>query len=169
MGKDKKIGTTPKIATSTNKFKTAVDADLPGAYCPGLGAIKGSERNKFIFLNDTRNINGSADIDSTMKKQFPNDNRWDYVVGYNDKAYFFEVHPMTEGEVSTMIAKKDWLEGFLNTKAININKLKRLPYFWLPTDSGCEITPRSKKAKMLELNNIEWRRVSINSFFSSLK
>ena len=51
MGKDKKIGTTPKIATSTNKFNTAVDADLPGAYCPGLGAIKGSERNKFIFYH----------------------------------------------------------------------------------------------------------------------
>lgn len=158
-----------KAATPPTKFQVAVDTDLPGAYRSGLGAIKGSERSKFDFLKDTRKIDGSADIDSTVKKQFPNDNRWDYVVGYNDKAYFFEVHPMTEGEVSTMIAKKDWLEGFLNTKAININKLKRLPYFWLPTDSGCEITPRSKKAKMLELNNIEWRRVFINSFFSSLK
>ena len=163
-GKDKTKTATP--STPPSKFQLAVDKDLPGAYCSGLGAIKGSDRSKFDFLKDTRKINGSADIDTTVKKQFPTDNRWDYVVGYNGKAYFFEVHPMTEGEVATLIAKKDWLVGFLNDCAPTVNSLKSLPYYWLPTDSGCAIPPRSKKARMLDLNNIEWRKTEIVKMFA---
>jgi len=168
MGKGKDKTKTVSPSTPPSKFQLAVDKDLPGAYCSGLGAIKGSDRNKFDFLKDTRKINGSADIDTTVKKQFPTDNRWDYVVGYNEKAYFFEVHPMTEGEVATLIAKKDWLEGLLTSKVKNINKLKQTPFFWLPTDSGCAIPPRSRKTKMLELNKIEWRKILIVNHFASL-
>ena len=65
-GKDKTKTATP--STPPSKFQLAVDKDLPGAYCSGLGAIKGNDRSKFDCLKDTRKINGSADIDTTVKK-----------------------------------------------------------------------------------------------------
>ncbi|MBQ3657142.1 MAG: hypothetical protein II956_09930 [Bacteroidales bacterium] len=143
-----------------NSFKTAVDKDLPNAYKEGLGAIKGNDKGKFDFIENSRNISGSADIDAAMKKQFPHENRWDYVIGYNEKAYFFEVHPMTEGEVSKIIAEKNWLENFLNNYAKNLNAIKMLPYFWLQTDKRRNtIAPKSIKATQLVKNNIEWHQI----------
>lgn len=53
-------------------FKEAVDIDFPEKYKSGIQAVKGSDRDKFDFLKSSRNINGSIDIDSALKKQcFP--------------------------------------------------------------------------------------------------
>lgn len=151
-------------------FKDAADTDFPGNYKQGLQAIKGNDRNKFDFFTNTRNINGSVDIDFAFKKQMPHENRWDYVVGYNGNAYFFEVHPMTEGEISQkIIPSAQWLEKILSGVAKNINSLKKYPLFWVSTNAGDQlrITPKSKHWKMLEKMHIEWRKKEIFSTFQS--
>lgn len=148
-------------------FKEAAELDFPGQYKQGLQAVKGNDRNKFDFLKDTRNINGSIDIDTALKKDFPHDNRWDYSIGYNENAYFFEVHPMIEKEIAVIIKKSLWLKSYLSDKAINLNKIKKnkCPFFWLSTESGCDIPQKSKKAKLLLDYNIEWRKTFIQKEF----
>ena len=144
-------------------FKEAVDIDFPEKYKSGIQAVKGSDRDKFDFLKSSRNINGSIDIDSALKKEYPEDNRWDYSIGYKDVAYFFEVHPMTEKEIATIIKKSQWLKKILSDKAMNLNSIrdKSCPFFWLSTDSGCDIPQKSKKARLLSDYNIEWRKTEI--------
>ncbi len=144
-------------------FKEAVNIDFPEKYKSGIQAVKGSDRDKFDFLKSSRNINGSIDIDSALKKQYPEDNRWDYSIGYKDVAYFFEVHPMTEKEIATIIKKSQWLKKILSDKAMNLNSIrdKSCPFFWLSTDSGCDIPQKSKKARLLSDNNVEWRKKEI--------
>ena len=167
--KDKKKSHKCEATVKPSKFQIAVDNDLPGAYKSGLGAIKKNERNKFDFITNPRDIDGSVDIDATTKTQFPHDNRWDYAVGYQGKAYFFEVHPMSEGEIPTMIAKKDWLAKFLETQAQNINKLKtsNTPYFWLFTNAdNLIINARSTIPFKLAKNNLEWRKTEIIKYFA---
>ena len=149
-------------------FKEAVDKDFPGEYKPGIQAVKGSDRDKFDFLKSTKNIRGSVDIVSVLKKLCPEDNRWDYSVGYNDVAYFFEVHPMTEKEIATIIKKSQWLKKLLSDNAVNLNSIrnKNCPFFWLSTDSGCDIPQKSKKARLLSDYNIEWRKKEIQKKFA---
>ena len=139
-------------------FKEASNKDFPKDYKIGLQAVKGNDRNKFDFIKNTRNINGSIDIDKSFKHEMQYDNRWDYVIGYNELAYFFEVHPMTVGEITDkMINKVKWLENILSKKAQNINSLKQYPLFWISTNAGdqLKITPKSKYWKMLTKMRID--------------
>jgi hypothetical protein len=58
-------------------------------------------------------------MDGDLRKQFPEDNRWDYAVGYNgsdnmERAYFIEVHPAETSEISRVVLKaralKEWAQ-----------------------------------------------------------
>jgi predicted RNA-binding protein with PUA-like domain len=70
----------------------------------GLRAIKSGDREKFLCSN-TRLIEGCVDIDSCVREQYSQDNRWDYAVGYDGKVYFVEIHPADTSQVSVMINK----------------------------------------------------------------
>ena len=56
-------------------------------------------------------------------------------MSYDDKLYFFEVHPASTSEVDTVINKLTWLKKWLKNKAPQINKLQKgnQPYTWVPT------------------------------------
>jgi hypothetical protein len=91
-------------------------SDISGCYQCGLNGIKSSERSYFRF-SDTRKIDGSVDIDSCVKSKYPYDNRWDYMIGYNDEIYFVEIHPASTSEVRTMISKLTWLKQWLRDQS----------------------------------------------------
>ena len=128
--------------------------DVKGHFCKGLGAVKGSERTKFL-VPDTRQLTGSIDIDSATRDIYPEDNRWDYVVEYNTETFFIEVHPCSTSDVGTIIKKLTWLKGWLKEKAPRIDALKskNQPYHWIAT-SGVGILPNSNYAKKLAQNKI---------------
>ena len=52
---------------------------------------------------------------------YPNDSRWDYVVGYRRSkkavAHFIEVHSAEASDVSKIQEKLEWLRGFLQEEA----------------------------------------------------
>lgn len=138
-----------------NAFKEAVEntPDIKDHYCPGLQAVKGSER-KMISPEDTKKLSGSVDIDSALKAHNPNEARWDYTIGYEDKAYFVEVHPANTSEVDTVIKKVEWLKDWLNKKASKLKSIGQPPYYWIPSGSY-SILKGSPQEKKLSQNGIK--------------
>jgi len=135
-----------------NQFQITVQSvpDISKAYNPGLQAL-GSYAS-YVKTKDTRNIEGSVDIDSAVQHLYPDSNRWDYVVSYGGCAYYIEVHPATDGEVKKVIAKRDWLIGWLKSKAVKLNGYPSAkPMFYWIQSGKCGITKNSieyKKAAM---------------------
>lgn len=139
-----------KAAVSKNVFKEAVEAtpDIATCYQPGLSALKSNSSK--VKVGNTRNLNGSVDIDACTSAQYPQANRWDYAIGYNSEAYFVEAHPASPGEVDVVIKKLNWLKNWLNTKAPELNKIKAKanPFVWVQSGKFDipKTTPQYRKA-----------------------
>ena len=134
---------------SNNKFKAAVDAtpDIKNCYRPGLQAL-GAHGAKISLRNNSL-CNGSVNIDECVKAKYPNANRWDYCLGYNNEAYFVEVHSANTSQVSTMLKKLQWLKHWLNNNAPELNKIKaKPPYYWVMSGKY-DILPGSSKARQI--------------------
>lgn len=120
----------PRIS---NKFKEAVEStpDIKECYQTGLQAM-GAYSSK-VELSDNRECNGSLDIDNCIRKNYPTSNRWDYAFSYKSVAYFVEVHSAETNEVSTVLAKLQWLKDWLKSSAPELLKLKakKTPYYWI--------------------------------------
>ena len=138
-----------------NKFKAAVEAtsDIKSCYQPGLRAL-GTYSNK-VSLSNNSLCNGSVDIDECVKAKYPNANRWDYCIGYDNKAYFVEVHSANTSEVSTMLNKLQWLKDWLNSSAPELNKIKaKPPYYWVMSGKYA-ILPNSSQARQIAAAGIK--------------
>ena len=100
-----------------NSFEKVIVAvpDIANGYCQGLAALKSD--SKYVLVRDTRKLDGSVDIDTCTKSIYHDANRGDYVVSYDRKAFFLEIHPATGGMVKEMEAKLAWLKQWLKQKA----------------------------------------------------
>lgn len=88
-----------------NLFKAAVDKspEIKGCWCPGLSAM--GKNSSAVSVGDTNFLQGSVDIDTSTLLGHPDESRWDYTIGYNDEAYFIEVHPADTKNVDEMVKK----------------------------------------------------------------
>lgn len=121
-------------ALDANVFELAINKiyDLKDGYCVGLKALK--KNSTKISISDDVDILGSCDIDTCTKNSYPNEARWDYVIGCNQKALFVEVHPADTCNIHEMIKKVKWLENWLKTKGkelaiIRMNDI----HYWIPS------------------------------------
>lgn len=114
-------------------IKSIIVPVLPNENCfkSGLKAIKSSEK-RFFCVSNPGDLNGSVDIDTCLKSKYPTSNRWDYVIGYCDYAYFVEVHPASTSEVDKMIKKLKWLQKWMKTHAVDLKSITK-GYYWLAT------------------------------------
>ena len=138
-----------------NKFKKAVEAtpDIKDGYCDGLQAL--GKNSKRVNASDTRLLNGSVDIDACTEKLYPNESRWDYVVGFDSHAYFLEIHPAKTREVESMIKKKQWLDSWLSAKAPTLKDLAVTNvFYWIPS-GGCDIIATSSQSRKLAQSKIK--------------
>jgi hypothetical protein len=73
----------------------------------GMGAFIAADRN-LIVLDQRQRIGDSLDLDRAMRRNFPNENRWDYVFSVSDakKLLALEPHSAKDGEIRVVIAKK---------------------------------------------------------------
>lgn len=85
-------------------------SSIASYYKSGLQAL-GPHSNK-VIPHDSRRCDGSVDLDTGLKQAMPNEHRWDYVLGYNGKSYFMEVHPAS-GQATEVIRKATWLRAWL--------------------------------------------------------
>lgn len=117
-----------------NKFQSAVEAtsDIKNGYKPGLQALKSN--STYVKASDNRKISGSVDIDEQTKNLYPTASRWDYAIGYDDKAYFVEVHPACNGaNVKEIVNKFNWLQSWLKSKAPKLKEISSQNFYWAIT------------------------------------
>jgi hypothetical protein len=134
-------------------FQSAVESssELADCYRKGLQAL-GSHTEK-IKPEDTRLLEGSLNIDACILSKYPEEARWDYVLSYNGKAYYVEVHPADTSAVNTVIRKKNWLVEWLKGHP-GLNSFNRADkMYWLPTN-GYHILPESNQARRLATSGI---------------
>lgn len=145
--------TTSKI-TVRNIFQESVEAtaDIAKGFCKGLQALKSN--STAVSTKNDRQITGSVDIDTMTKTLYPTASRWDYAIGYEDKAYFLEIHPANTSNVSEMINKKNWLENWLISKAPALRSIKAdAPYYWVPSGKNA-ILKTSRQYRQIAQNHI---------------
>ena len=116
------------------KFETVIRKinETKNCYKTGSQAIK---EDNIYKCNNTRLLEGSIDLDNCLKKQFPKANRWDYLLGYNKKIFYIEVHPVNGKGVKDLIKKKNWLVDWLNITGRPIIETYGKPeiFYWVPT------------------------------------
>ena len=137
-------------------FKEAVEAtpDVATGYREGIEAF-GEYKSK-IKVPTPSKIDGSLDIDTTTVKLYPDDNRWDYAISYDNEVFYIEVHSAITSEVSKMIKKLKWLKTWLATKAPEINNLttkKKYPFYWVQS-SKCDIPKHMPQYRIVVQNKI---------------
>ena len=118
----------------------------------GLQAL-GSNSTK-VSVSLTRDLEGSVDIDACLQNIYPNESRWDYVLGYKNRIYYVEVHPAITGEVKRVIEKLNWLKRWREQKASNLEALHhRSTYHWIASGKVA-ISRRSRYARELARHGI---------------
>lgn len=138
-----------------NRFEAVVKAvpDISNGYRSGLSAM--GTNSQFISAKDTRKLGGSVDIDDCTHDNYPDDNRWDYVLSYDDHAFFVEVHPTTGGTVKEMEAKLKWLKSWLKQHAQPLDAYPSgCPRFTWVSSGKCGLlksSPEYRRAAMLGL------------------
>ena len=96
------------------EFQQAVDAALGSSCCyPGLQALSTAHRNCCVAQN-SRALHGSIPLDRCLADQQPTAPRWDYLIGYGDDRCLFCLEVHDASEVSGVLKKKRWLNGWLN-------------------------------------------------------
>jgi len=131
-------------------FKTCVKRTnhLAGAYCIGLEALSGVDRDR-IRIADPRKLKGSVNVDSALRVPYPNAARWDYGIGYASGAevvYWVEVHPASGGaSVGEIQNKLEWLLRWLSEEAREFQALKR-DIVWIAS-GRCAFTQTSPQLR----------------------
>ncbi|MBI5177789.1 MAG: hypothetical protein HZA04_00840 [Nitrospinae bacterium] len=137
--------------SATNKIP-----ELASSYQAGLGAVKKTDREK-ISAKNPRAITGSIDLDASLSKTFPNDNRWDYGIGYkkngDETIHWIEVHPASAGEVKVIIAKSKWLLDWLRNSGQPLKGFHS-KIIWISSGTT-SISPVAPQRKILAQNGIE--------------
>lgn len=151
MSKSKSKSTKEALAPKCT-FRMAVEgtSDVAKGYCHGLQALENADKTA-VKLKDKRKVGGSLNIDKETKYLYPNDPRWDYAVGYDDKVFFIEVHPANTSNIPEMKKKKEWLKKWLQSKAPLLDAFPsgNPKFLWAATESGVHISNQASYMRKL--------------------
>lgn len=141
--------------SDSTTFKSIVQAipAIAGAYREGLQALESKDAGK-VKPQNPRKLSGSVYLDKCLKTTNPHDARWDYVIGYREKAYFVEVHPANTSNVEEVVKKKKWLDVWLNTNALDLKAMMAgTGYYWIASGKVA-ILPNSPQARKIAKNKL---------------
>lgn len=141
--------------SESTTFKSIVQAipAIAGAYREGLQALESKDAGKVKPQNPCK-LSGSVYLDKCLKTTNPHDARWDYVIGYREKAYFVEVHPANTSNVDEVVKKKKWLEVWLKTNALDLKAMMAgTGYYWIASGKVA-ILPNSPQARKIAKNKL---------------
>jgi len=137
-------------------FKCAVEdtPGLKGAWKAGLQALRPEDKpHIFVENTSTSRLRGSVDIDTALRKAYPNANRWDFAIGYQhtnrkeECVYWVELHTASDSQVKVVLAKHAWLLQWLAGDGKLLNAFER-NFVWLSSGST-SFTPGSPQRKRL--------------------
>ena len=146
-------------------FEQAVEAaphPVNGEFCEGKQALENNHR-RLVTCGDTRRLTGSIDLDAALRRQRPNDPRWDYGLGYKptsapEHAIWVEVHSAKTSEVSPVLRKLQWLKDWLNGEAEHLRRLTDrasgdIRYVWIASGKN-KIPSNSPQARKLNQSGL---------------
>lgn len=137
-------------------FIDAVKSSPKIAECLKNGLQALGAHNSKISVRETRDLVGSVDIDTCLKRHHQNAPRWDYVFGYKDRVYYVEVHPADNTrKVREVTAKLQWLKQWRKLSAKNLESLEnQSTYHWISTGKTVSSIKRGKYLQILAQNGI---------------
>lgn len=141
--------------SESTTFKSIVQAipAIAGAYREGLQALESKDAGK-VKPQNPRKLSGSVYLDKCLKTTNPHDARWDYAIGYREKAYFVEVHPANTSNVDEVVKKKKWLDVWLKTNALDLKAMMAgTSYYWIASGKVA-ILPNSPQARKIAKNKL---------------
>lgn len=141
--------------SESTTFKSIVQAipAIAGAYREGLQALESKDAGK-VKPQNPRKLSGSVYLDKCLKTTNPHDARWDYAIGYSEKAYFVEVHPANTSNVDEVVKKKKWLDVWLKTNALDLKAMMAgTSYYWIASGKVA-ILPNSPQARKIAKNKL---------------
>lgn len=141
--------------SDSTTFKSIMQAipAIAGAYREGLQALESKDAGK-VKPQNPRKLSGSVYLDKCLKTTNPHDARWDYVIGYREKAYFVEVHPANTSNVDEVVKKKKWLDVWLKTNALDLKAMMAgTSYYWIASGKVA-ILPNSPQARKIAKNKL---------------
>ncbi|MCF8308072.1 MAG: hypothetical protein K9I68_03590 [Bacteroidales bacterium] len=112
-----------------------------------------------IKTTNTRLINGSVFLEECLAGIYRQANLWDYMISYNSRIYFIEVHPAETKNISEMINKVTWLKDWLKNNGYQFNALKskKSPYRWVAS-GRVNIARNSSQMRKLAKSGIAFPR-----------
>lgn len=140
------------------KFRTAVEStdEIANFFKIGLDALSKAHKNS-IIVSYHKKITGSVNIDAALQSAYPNENRWDYAIGYyisyqDDKVFFVEFHRAILNEVERVLKKKKWLMSWIRGKPLDDLRPRR--FVWVSA-GGIKIPQNSPQIRNLNSHGIQ--------------
>lgn len=116
-------------------------SSIKDCYRERLGAISRKDDRKLITADDPSKFCGSVDLDNCQTgPRLQDEKRWDYIICYDGKLYFVEIHSAQSSNVSELEGKAKTLKKFLDSEeGLEFRKRKdeNIPYIWL-------VSPKAK-------------------------
>ena len=145
------------MSEPSSRFQKAIDACPQLKLRDGLQALSSADRQR-IHPQNPRSVTGSVNIDGNLRASFPEDNRWDYAVGYRgvddrEKAYFIEVHPAETSEVKRILQKARALSDWARQHAPELWAMPRQLH-WVAS-GRCRIRLNDAYRRQLALEGLE--------------
>jgi len=128
----------------------ALASPLIPSVLPGLKALSSTE---YIDQSIRVRFSDSLDLDKALQSQFPEDNRWDYLLGLGNPSVVvgLEAHTAHTDQVSVVIAKR---AAAIRQLRGHMRKGRRVG-LWLWVASGrVDFDPYEKARRRLEENGI---------------
>ena len=107
-----------------------VGSSLRGGVRKGLGALPGRDRT-LIASTERPRVGDSLDLDEATRVQFPQANRWDYLLSVPAASQIVAVepHPARDSEISVVIAKKRHAVVYLRDHLPATHRVAK--WFWV--------------------------------------
>ncbi len=96
----------------------------------GLSGVASSDRALIAASLRTR-VGDSIDLDEATRVEYPEDNRWDYLLSVPGEGLLVGVEPHSgkDSEISVVIAKKRHARDYLRNHLVDGHRISR--WFWV--------------------------------------
>ena len=127
-------------------------------YRVGLRALQPADRER-VRISETRLLRGSVNLDEALAGTRPNQPVWDYGIGASRKlepvvVVWVEPHPASSKHIKPVLAKLNWLRGWLRTEVPQLDRLKS-HFVWVATGSVA-LPANSRQGKIIAQEGLKF-------------
>jgi hypothetical protein len=128
----------------------------------GIGALENADI-RLIAADQRPKIGDSLNLDDAMKHDFPNANRWDYLISVSsvNKIVGVEPHSARDSEISVVIAKKNQAVTFLIDHLPPKHRVAQ--WFWV-SHGAVRFSAMERARRLLDQNGIAFEGRLLRSF-----